>query len=679
MPVTDPNPSNPKRFESELYKHIKDLTDDVISHRESDKFDEKLKNRQQRFEAMRSIRGLDYGDMPKTNPWVGCSDIGIPIDAITIQALVARVDRTEFERLPLTRVMAVAPADRPSAPKIEAFLDWQKLNLMRIRIPKLMATRSALILGSYFMKMVFEEDYVYDSKEIFALADPDGGGLLRDDKGEIMEWEVDGDIPLNDSGHAYQIVELEREFKKTTYRGPKMYGRHPSKILWAKDETSQNPNDWDWWSDCYEKSLEWLEDRGAEAGFINIDELKAKVDYKAQQTQSTVDRKRKIKIREWYGKYEVNGKLVDIVAVIAPEYHVFMGWTKDKIKAKTGGTRLCHRCPLPMEGHVMGKSIPEFIKGLRDAIDTIYNQLMDRGARKNNPPIIYSHGSGFDPSKHNFGYRFWPEKVSGTIRELGMAGGESVEFAKLELLIGLIQRLFGVTDTTSGVENPNNKTYGGISTLLAEGNVNIDMLIQSLNESNICMDELIIAINTIYMRRDEDGNAIPVEFPLIDDYSSVMEDPDNPFATITEEELLGKYNYYATGTSLAINTRSIREEALFLYNTVMQTAQINPFVADPTVMHATTEDLFKSFGKKDITIPSVEDMQQKQQDAQQQQMQMMQAAQQQEQQGEMQKEQSKQQIEVQKLAIQEQGKDKDRQVKIITEAQKNRNKPNARK
>lgn len=661
MPV-DTNLDAPKeKFNNELYKHVKELTDDVISKREMDKFDETMENRQKRFEAMRSIRGLDYGDLPKTNPWIGCSDIGIPIDAITIQALTARVDRTEFERLPLTRVIAVAPQDQKAAPKIEAFLDWQKLNLMRIRIPKLMATRSAFILGGYFLKMVFEEDYVYDSRDIYALADPDGGGLLKDESGEPVEWDIDQPPPLNDSGHAYQVVELDKEFKKTTYRGPKMYGRHPSKILWPKDETSQNPNDWDWWSDCYEKSFEWMEDRGAEAGFINIDQLRARADYRAQQNGQSVDKKRKVKIREWYGKYEVDGKLVDIVAAIAPEYGVFLGWTKDKIKSKTGGTRLVHRCPIPMEGQVLGKSIPDFIKGLRDAIDTIYNQLMDRGARKNNPPIIYSHGSGFDPSKHNFGYRFWPEKVSGTIRELGMAGGESVEFAKLELLIGLIQRLFGVTDTTSGVENPNNKTYGGISTLLAEGNVNIDMLIQSLNESNIYMDELIIAINSIYLRRDEEGNAIPVEFPLLDDYSSVMEDPDNPFATITEEELLGKYNYYATGTSLAINTRSIREEALFLYNTIMQTAQINPFVADPNVMHAATEDVFKSFGKKNVQIPSVEEIQQKQQEAQQQQIQMAQQA-----------EQMKVQAEAAKLAAQEASKDKDRQVKVITEAQKNR-------
>lgn len=145
-----------EKFNNELYKHVKDLTDDTLSERDKNKFDEEMANRQQRFEAMRSIRGLDYGDLPKTNPWIGCSDVGIPIDAITIQSLVARVDRTEFERLPLTRVIAVAPADQPSAPKIEAFLDWQKLNLMRIRIPKLMATRSAFILGGYFLKLVFE-------------------------------------------------------------------------------------------------------------------------------------------------------------------------------------------------------------------------------------------------------------------------------------------------------------------------------------------------------------------------------------------------------------------------------------------------------------------------------------------------------------------------------------------
>jgi len=598
------------QLERDLFNHVKALTNKSIRDREIDKFDEKIDRNYNRFRAMRSIRGLDYKDLPKTYPWPGCSDIGIPIDAITIQAIVARCDRVEFERLPLTHVTAVGQADLKTAPKIEAYLDWQKLNKMKIRIPKMMATRSALTVGSHFMKMIYEEYGVYDDQEVMALRDPDGGALLKDDDGELVELNPDEPTPTNDSGHEYQLVLLNQPKKKLYYRGPVAHSRNPKQILWDKSETSYDPEDWDWWADLYERSVEWLENEGVEIGFKNIDKIVAQLGAKVSEAgQTRIDKKKLIKLREWYGQYLIKGKMRDIVAVVAVEYDTIIGWRFDDFMQKTGMRRLIHRCPIPMEGQVLGMPIPEFIKGLRDTIDIIVNQMNDRGSRYNNPPIIYQYGSGFDPNKHNWGYRFWAEKVVNSIRELPMQRGETNEFAKLELLLSLIQRLFGVTDSTAGIENPNNQTATGIVTLLSEGNVNIDMIITALNESNITLDHIIIAMNALYMETDQEGNPLPQDFPIIDHYSSVMEDPDNPFAQITQEELLGKYNYMPSGATLSNNTRTIREEAAVLYKQTMESVQINPFAADLSVLREVTADYYKSFGKNNIKIRTVEEMQ----------------------------------------------------------------------
>lgn len=609
MHGVNPDVNTENVLKRDIYNHVKLLTDKAVRDREVDKFDDTVDNLRNRFRAMRSVRGLDYGNLPKTNPWPGCSDIGIPIDAITIQTIVARCDRVEFERLPLTHVTAVGPQDLKTSPKIEAFLDWQKLNKMRIRIPKMMATRESLTVGSFFFKGIYEEYGVYDDEEMLALRDPDDGSLLRDN-GELVELNPDEPVPLNDSGHEYQLILINRPQKKIYYRGPAFYGRSCKQILWDKSETDYDPEEWDWWADTYERSVEWLETTGKEIGLEDVGKIVAKLESKAQEVgQKSIDRKKLIKIREWYGEYLMEGKMRCIITLIAPEYGVMLGWRYDDFKQKSGMTRLVHRCPIPMEGQVRGLSISEFIKGLRDAIDVIINQMNDRSSRYNNPPVVYAHGSGFDPRKHNFGYRFWPEKVAGTLRELPMQKGETNEFAKLELLIGLIQRLFGVTDTTAGIENPNNQTATGITTLLAEGNVNIDMLIQTLNESNIQMDTLIIAMNALYMEVDKEGNPLPIDFPVIDHYSAVMEDPENPFAQITQEELLGKYNYIPNGASLTVNTQTIRMEAAVLYDQVMKSLQLNPFVADPAVMREVTNDYFKSFGKKNIIIKSPEEIQ----------------------------------------------------------------------
>ena len=626
-------PTPDQKLENDILSFVKVLTDKAIADRNAKKpewmdmgFDDFIDHQEKRFKAMRSVRGLDYNDLPKTSPWPGCSDIGIPIEAITIQSIVARCDRVEFERLPLTHVTAVGKKDLITAPKIEAYLDWQKINKMKVRIPKMLGTRKALTVGSYFWKIIFEEFYVYDDEDVIALRDPDDKTILRDESGEIVEWNVDEPTPLNDSQHSYELVLLKSPKKKVYYRGPAMYGRDPRQILWDVSETNYDPQEWDWWADLYDRSVEWLETTGVSIGLKNVEQIVAKLYLKAKETGTDrVDKKKPIKIREWYGRYEINGRMRDIVAVIAPEYDVILGWKYDEFMQKTGMTRLVHRCALPMDGQVLGMSIPMFIKGLRDAIDASWNQMVDRGSRFNNPPVIYQHGSGFDPMKHNWGYRFWPEKVTNSIRVLSTPHTEPIEFQKIQLLIGLVQRLFGVTDTTSGVDNPNNQTYGGITTLLAEGNVNIDMLIQTINESNIQLDQLIIAMNAAYAKTDVNGDPIPEEFPVIDSYSAVLEDPDNPFVVITQEELMGKYNYMPSGASLTINTRSLREEALYLYNEAVKTANANPFI-DLEVLREVTTDLFKSFGKKNISIKTVEE---KQQEMQMQAQQAMQAQQEQ--------------------------------------------------
>ncbi len=621
---------NVDTFEKELFEHAVKLVNETINQRQRQKFDELVDRNEKRFTAMRSIRGLDWGDLPKNKPWPGASDVGIPVDAITIQAIVARTDRVEWERFPLTHVTGVGPNDLVTAPKIAAFLDWQKTNKMRLRIPKMMATRRACIDGSYFWKTVWEEDWTYDDEEIFALKDPDTGKLLRDERDELVEWNPDEPPALNESSKPFQVVPgIITPRKRTFYNGPRVFGRSIKQILWPQDATDPDPNKWPWWADTYYRSMDWLEEHGKEIGFKNIDQLKANMADKTRDIDRSQTTKKNIKTRdilivEWHGKKKKNGKLRDVIAFWAKMPNVttdgqkksgdtFLGWEFDTVKQRTGLTTLIHRQIIPMDGRVVGMSVISFIRGLRDTIDVVFNQMMDRGSRNNNPPIVYEKGSGFNPNVHNYGYRFWPEKTKGSLRVLELPKGEQIEFAKLELLFQMVQRLFGVTDPATGVSDPNNQTLGGIQTLLAQGNVNIDMIISSLNESNIMLDKMIIKLNAIFMGEgEEESPEDTLEFPVIDSYSEVIEDPDNPFASITRQELLGDYNYMPTGSTLTVNTRSIREEAAVLYKLVLDSAQANPFFADLNIIREASNDLVKGFNKKNYRLKSVEDVQQEQ-------------------------------------------------------------------
>ncbi|KKM04310.1 hypothetical protein LCGC14_1765550, partial [marine sediment metagenome] len=416
-PPTEPMVPN---FEEVLFLHAKKLVNETIGQRQKQKFDKIVERNEKRFTAMRSIRGLDWGDLPKNKPWPGASDVGIPVEAITIQAIVARTDRVEWERFPLTHVTGVGPNDLIASPKIAAFLDWQKNNKMRLRIPKMMATRRACIDGSYFWKVVWEQDWAYDDEEIFALRDPDTGKLLRDEKDELVEWNPDEPPFLNESSKPFQVVPgITTARKKFFYNGPRTFGRSISQILWPQDATDPDPNKWAWWADTYYRSMDWLKEHGPEIGFKNIDQLETQLANKLRDVDRSQTTKKDIKTRdiliiEWHGKKMKNGKLRDVIAFWAKMPNTptdgqkksddtFLGWEFDTVKQRTGLTTLVHRQIIPMDGRVVGMSVISFIRGLRDTIDVVFNQMMDRGSRNNNPPIVYQKGSGFNPNVHNYG------------------------------------------------------------------------------------------------------------------------------------------------------------------------------------------------------------------------------------------------------------------------------------
>ncbi len=623
--------------EKQIFAFVKSRVDKALAWRAQNNWDKNADLNEARFKAIRSIRGLDYGSLPKTKPWPGASDIGIPIDAITIQSIVARADRVEWERFPLTHVTGVGPSDQKTALKIGAFLDWQKSNRMRLRIPKMMGTRRACIDGSYFHKMVFENDFRFEDDEIFALLDPDTKKFLRDELGDLVEWNPDEPSPLNESSKPFQVVPgIKTTRRRPSYQGVRSYGRNIKQILWAEDETDPDLNRWEWIGDMYYRSTSWLNDHSEDViGHGGMKNIKKLMEMRGDKTNhpellkrqrvltSNTNRKDtltdKVFIVEFHGKFTMDGKERDIVAMYAPLEAMWLGWEFDEFVQKTGLRQFVHKQIIPMDGQVVGMSVIDFIRGLRNTIDVIFNQMMDRGARNNNPPIVYVKGSGFNPNVHNFGYRFWPEKEKNSLRVMELPKGESIEFAKLEMLMGLVQRLFGVTDTTAGIENPANQTATGITTLLAEGNVNIDMILSILNEGNIMMDKLIIKLNALRGPETQ-------EFPIIDSYSEVMEDPDNPFESITREELMGDYNYASRGSTLTVNTRSFRQESMTLYQIVQQTKQANVFLNDLNVEREVTNDLFKSFDRKAIRLKTVEQAQQEIQAAQEAELQAAQQA-----------------------------------------------------
>src|SRR3990167_9473386 len=92
-----------------------------------DEFAKKVDRWRKRFEAMRSVKGLTYGDdpdrFPKLEPWRYASDAGVPIEAITIRAIIARFVKTIFQK-PICNVTGRGGQDTRDARTVQEYNEY---------------------------------------------------------------------------------------------------------------------------------------------------------------------------------------------------------------------------------------------------------------------------------------------------------------------------------------------------------------------------------------------------------------------------------------------------------------------------------------------------------------------------------------------------------------------------
>src|SRR3990167_1856802 len=97
---------------------------DEDSHRA---YENRVDNWTKRFEAVRSIQGLDYGNdpvaNPKLEPWKYSSDVGIPLEAIIIRAIIARFIKTIFTK-PMCNITGRGFSDKKAAKIIEEYNEY---------------------------------------------------------------------------------------------------------------------------------------------------------------------------------------------------------------------------------------------------------------------------------------------------------------------------------------------------------------------------------------------------------------------------------------------------------------------------------------------------------------------------------------------------------------------------
>ena len=607
-------PSPQRNKEDDLRDFIIREVDEALACQQSRIME--VKEYTKRYEAKRSISGLiGWGDDPKKNPkdspWQGSSDVGIPIDAFTIEGLLPRFLKVCYGAKPVVWIRGTGESDIPNAPIVQEAINYQLNRLIKIYRRMKLIFKTVIIEGDGFAKCVWEKRTRPFLKIVRNLQHPLTGEFLIDpEAGKPIEVKEDfKPQPIDELGSIPIIIKNERQEEKTIYEGPTIYGRTVKELIIPKNADSPEIEDWDWICDTYDKTFDWLARREGDIkeGKFNISKIREELLENAPDHNKAM--REPIKIYEWYGKYDIDedGKDEEIVAFVSPKYKWLLGWMLSPFSVRP----FFHYQIIPMEGKPFGKGVPEFLIGMRDMVDAVFNQMIDRGSIDNNPPIIV-------PSEHEdelnpFGPGVkWKSDNSGAYRVLDLPKSEQMEFAKMNFLLGMVQKLFGVMDyavsDTGGLAG--DRTASGIMTVVGEGNIKFDDMIRALQDTNEDLYEFIVSLNSDNL----DDNFIYL----------LTEKQGNPFKSINKSYWAGNYDFESVGNSININRQIEQDRAILAYRTAVDSYGKNPALSELTMLDV-SNNLLSAIDIRNVRLKSEEEMaaeKQAVQQAQQQQAQM---------------------------------------------------------
>jgi len=550
-----------------------------------------------RFMAARSIAGMQYGDdskiHPKVDPFDGCSDTGIPIEAITIRAIVGRIMKAVFTN-PVCNVHGRGVSDPKNAKVIEEYNDYSLNDEMQFKRKYYDSIMNTCLDGDGYRKLIErDEDYEYE-EEYFTLVDPMTGEPQIDPQSQTED---------NPAGYPVEVPEKYQPVpdpvtgiapilqKTIAYKKEKIYFGTDCVIIPRKhiiippDEKEWDVQELSGFGHRFWKPFYWLKEREgkpSEGGYENVDMLKQYTNPRDPDVNMTdYDPNKRIMLIEWRGKFEIykNKSPREIIALYAPEEDVLLGWIVNPYK---GNRHFYHDQIMPLPNSHYGMGIPQFAWCLRNLIDALVNQFVDRNTLDMHSPILYDEESTFDPDVYQLGLNeFWPTPKNAILGRLPQNKG-SEEHVKwlIEFTLGLIQKLFGVNDYTLGSESnvSSNKTARGILAIIGEGNISFAQMITILQLENARFFAGNISMTAKMLK--ESGQDKKVFF--------VTESQDNPYREISANQLSLKYNFIPRGTADDINQEVKYAKNMELYNVFMKTR--NPFF-DPNFAPESAENL----------------------------------------------------------------------------------------
>lgn len=240
--------------------------------------------------------------------------------------------------------------------------------------------------------------------------------------------------------------------------------------------------------------------------------------------------------------------------------------------------------PFPRFGRFYGYAIPEILESIQLQDNAVTNQGLDAGTLALSPIIKQKRTSRTDLSatKLQLGKIHFVDAMDDFAIE-GFAPPRQDNFMDMQNIRAMAERLTGASDATMGVQPSKSRTLGETETLLQEGNLNFDVMIQRLQMgTNQPLAQIVLALARQFMPGDQE--ILIAGKPL----------PD--FKLITREMLRAKIGITAHANTLNTN----RDLEMQGAEKLVMLSERSPFMqADPVRLWSVQARFLDAYGIKD--------------------------------------------------------------------------------
>jgi hypothetical protein len=477
----------------------------------------------------------------KDTPWVGASNVCIPMLASATNQFHARAYQSIFAAPGVAKTIPVGESDIKRAKNTEAFLNWQLLYDM--------------------------EEYEDVSDRTLQLLPINGTAVKK------LTWDKENERP---ESHFISVLDFVVPYGTKSL---KTCRRQTHRLWYHKDEIEDRID-----SGFYDEVKEEIPEAAPE---YDNPGLKKDADAVSGEEASRESDKPQL-VLEQHRYWKVKGEKKPVIFWVHKETRQLLRAVVREYKLENKTITMqyfidYHFIPNPEGWYSFG--FGHFLEPLNEMANTAFNQIFDSGRLSNQPFGFYSRRAGFKTRKIKLAPGGMYEVEDATaINFPNMQRVDQVLFMVLGLIQQYAEQFTSATELMSGRQQKGVKTPTATGTMavIEQGLITFAVLTKRILRSVRAELRLIMTLNQLYLSDKK-------QFRVMESSDKIV------FKEVKKEDFSGVHDVIPQGDPSFSSRMMRRQEAMELYQVLIQ----NPLVAqNPKALHALTSDLLDTYEKR---------------------------------------------------------------------------------